>query len=76
MFIWGELGHLGLDGYNEFIMMRRSIKDQREKMIYEHARRKQKFIDLTTEWALIAVVLFTGGLILFHIVSFIIRNSK
>jgi hypothetical protein len=76
MFYWGELGHLGAEGYQEFIMLRRSIKEQREKMIYEHARRKQRFIDLTTEWALIAVVVFTGGLILFHIIKFIWDNAK
>lgn len=76
MFTWGELGHLGLDGYNEFVMLRRNIKEQREKTIYEHARRKQRFIDLTTEWALIAVVLFIGGLILFHIVKFIVDHAK
>lgn len=76
MFYWGELGHLGAEGYQEFIMLRRSIKDQREKMIYEHARRKQRFIDLTTEWALIAMVLFLGGLILFHIIMFIVDRAK
>lgn len=76
MFIWGDLGHLGLDGYNEFVMMRRSIKDQREKLVYEHARRKQRFIDLTTEWALIAMVLFIGGLILFHVIMFIVDHIK
>jgi len=76
MFTWGELNHLGLDGYNEFIMLRRNIKLQREKMVYEHERRKKRFIALTTEWALIAVVLFLGGLILFHIVMFIINQSK
>jgi hypothetical protein len=76
MFTWGELNHLGLDGYNEFIMLRRNIKLQRERMIYEHERRKKRFIALTTEWALIAVVLFLGGLILFHIIMFIINQSK
>lgn len=76
MFIWGDLGHLGLDGYNEFVMMRRRIKEQREKMVYEHARRKQRFIDRTTEWALIAMVLFVGGLILFHVISFIVSHAK
>lgn len=76
MFIWGELNHLGQDGYNEFIMLRRRVKEQREKMIYEHARRKQRFIDLTTEGALIAMVLFIGGLILFHVIMFIVDHTK
>jgi hypothetical protein len=76
MFVWGELNHLGLDGYNEFIMLRRSVKEQRQKMVYDQLRRKQRFVALTTEWALIAVVLFLGGLILFHIISFIVSQSK
>lgn len=76
MFYWGELGHLGAEGYQEFIMLRRNIKEQREKLIYEHERRKKRFIALTTEWALIAVVVFTGGLILFHIIKFIVDQAK
>lgn len=76
MFTWGELSHLGLDGYNEFIMLRRRIKEQREKMVYEHARRKKEFIRTTTEWSLIAMVLFTGGLILYHIIDFIVERSR
>jgi hypothetical protein len=43
MFTYGELQHLGSDGYKEFIKMRRSIKDKREKMIYEQMRRRQSF---------------------------------
>lgn len=76
MFTWGELSHLGLDGYNEFIMLRRRIKEQREKLIYDHQRRKQRFIRTTTEWALIVMVLFIGGLILFHIIKFIVDHAK
>lgn len=43
MFIYGDLQHLGQDGYREFIQMRRSIKEKREKMIYEQMRRRQAF---------------------------------
>ena len=43
MFTYGALQHLGSDGYKEFIKMRRSIKDKREKMIYEQMRRRQAF---------------------------------
>lgn len=43
MFIYGDLQHLGQDGYKEFIQMRRDIKDKREKMIYEQMRRRQAF---------------------------------
>ena len=43
MFIYGDLQHLGQDGYREFIQMRRNIKEKREKMIYEQMRRRQAF---------------------------------
>ena len=32
MFIWGELQHLGMDGYKELIRKRRQIKADREKL--------------------------------------------
>lgn len=43
MFIYGDLQHLGQDGYKEFIQMRRDIKAKREKMIYEQMRRRKAF---------------------------------
>lgn len=44
MFLYGELSHLGLDGYRELIDIRREIRTQREKLIYDHMRRKKEFI--------------------------------
>lgn len=43
MFIYGDLQHLGQDGYREFVQMRRKIKEKREKMIYEQMRRRKAF---------------------------------
>jgi hypothetical protein len=57
-------------------MMRRRIKEQREKMVYEQIRRRKKLIRISADTALIAMVLFTGGLILYHIISFAIEQSK
>lgn len=45
MFLYGDLNHLGLDGYRELIDIRRSIRIQREKLIYDYIRRKKQFID-------------------------------
>ena len=75
MFTLGELWWLGKEGYNEFIMMRRSIKEKREKMVYEQLRRRKKLIRVVTDYAFIAVILFTGGLILWHIIAFIVAQS-
>jgi hypothetical protein len=76
MFHVGELWWLGLEGYNEFLMMRRRIKEQREKMIYEQVRRRKKLIRISSDTALILVILFTGGLILYHMINFIIEQSR
>lgn len=72
MFTLGELWWLGKDGYNEFIMMRRSIKEQREKMVYEQIRRRKKLVRNTADAIFIGVALGTGGIILFHIVMFVV----
>lgn len=76
MFTLGELWWLGKEGYNEFLMMRRNIKEKREKMVYEQIRRRKKLIRITADGSLIAMVLFLGGLILFHMINFIIEQSQ
>jgi hypothetical protein len=75
MFTLGELWWLGKEGYNEFIMMRRGIKEKREKMVYEQIRRRKKLIRMVTDYAFIGMILFLGGLILWHIIAFIISQS-
>ena len=60
MFTWGELHHLGLDGYKDFIKRRRKIKADREKMIYEQMRRKKKFLNIVKQSVIAGVlILFT-----------------
>ena len=71
-FHYGELQHLGREGYVEFVQMRRRIKEQREKMVYEQMRRRKKFIKNTSDAIFIAVVIGTGGIILFHIIKFMV----
>lgn len=75
MFTLGELWWLGQEGYNEFIMMRRGIKEKREKMVYEQIRRRKKLIRTTADGIFIAVVLGMGGIILYHIIAFVIEKS-
>ena len=72
MFLLGELWWLGKDGYNEFIMMRRGIKEKREKMVYEQIRRRKKLVRNVSDAIFIAVAIGTGGIILFHIVMFVV----
>ena len=48
MFIWGELQHLGMDGYKELIRKRRQIKTDREKQIYDQLRKRKMFFNIIT----------------------------
>lgn len=71
-FHYGALQHLGRDGYVEFTHMRRRIKEQREKMVYEQIRRRKKFIRNTSDAIFISVVIGIGGIILYHIIDFMV----
>ena len=46
MFIWGELQHLGMDGYKELIRKTRQIKADREKQIYDQLRKRKMFFNI------------------------------
>ena len=71
-FHYGPLQHLGREGYIEFIQMRRRVKEQREKMIYEQLRRRKKLIRNASDAGVILVTIGLGGIILFHIIMFIV----
>jgi hypothetical protein len=60
MFIYGDLQHLGQDGYREFIQMRRDIKAKREKMIYEQMRRRKAFFSNLSNYGGVVIVLAVG----------------
>lgn len=60
MFTYGPLQHLGNEGYRDFIKIRKEIKDKRERMIREQARRRRKFIEnLFWGTSLIIVLIIT-----------------
>jgi hypothetical protein len=68
MFTWGELHHLGMDGYRDFILRRRKIKADREKLIYEQMRRKRKFLKFCRDVTIGGVaILFSLWLLWFMI---------
>lgn len=57
MFIYGNLQHLGMDGYREFVTLRKEIKEKRKKMIYDQMRRRQNFVRNLATYGLAAVLL-------------------
>lgn len=72
MFTWGELHHLGLDGYKDFIKRRRKIKADREKMIYEQMRRKKKFLNMIKQLVIGTVIVIVAGTIIWEMIDFIL----
>jgi hypothetical protein len=76
MFTLGELWWLGKEGYNEFIMMRRGIKEKREKMIYEQIRRRKKLIRMSADGIFISIALAMGGIIIYHMIAFIVEKME
>lgn len=75
MFLYGDLQHLGMDGYKELINMRRKIKEDREKMIYAQARRRKEFVDAVTSWSLGLLVILVGGVAIWFLVSIIVNRG-
>tara|TARA_B100001057_G_C22791292_1_gene927708 strand:+ start:665 stop:1249 length:585 start_codon:yes stop_codon:yes gene_type:complete len=71
MFTWGELHHLGLDGYREFIQRRRKIKEEREKQIYEQMRRRKRFFWLIKQFAIGGTVILFSGWIIWYMIDMI-----
>ena len=58
MFYYGELQHLGAEGYASFIQLRREVRENREKMIRDQSRRRKRFIE-NMFWGTMAVIVFS-----------------
>jgi hypothetical protein len=58
MFFYGELQSLGATGYSEFIKNRKEIREKREKLLREQARRRAKFIE-SAFYGVIITILFS-----------------
>jgi aminopeptidase N len=58
MFYYGELQHLGAEGYSQFNQLRREIRENRERMIRDQARRRKRFIE-NTFWGTLLIITFT-----------------
>ena len=73
MFTWGELHHLGLDGYREFIRLRRKIKDDRAKLIYDQRRRKRKFLKMCRDITIGGTIILFSAWIMWFMIDLIIN---
>lgn len=55
MFYYGELQELGESGYRDFILMRKQIREKREKEIQLQAQKRRELIE-TMFWGIFGVV--------------------
>lgn len=66
MFLYGALNHLGMEGYREFIQLRKKVREDREALIKEQMRRREIFFyyvfwgSLLVMTLIAAVMIFTG----------------
>lgn len=60
MFIYGELQHLGMEGYSHFNQIRREVREKRERMIRDQANRRKKFIENVFWYSLLIVMISIG----------------
>jgi hypothetical protein len=58
MFIYGELQHLGTEGYSNFIQIRREVRESRERMIRDQAKRRKRLIE-NVFWSSLLIVTIT-----------------
>jgi hypothetical protein len=58
MFYYGELQQLCAEGYASFIQLRREVRENREKMIRDQARRRKRFIE-NMFWGTLCIIVFS-----------------
>ena len=63
MFIYGELQHLGSEGYSHFIQLRREVREKRERMVRDQIRRRRAFVENTFWVSMLALCLWGAGIL-------------
>jgi hypothetical protein len=75
MFTWGELGHLGMSGYQEFQQLRRDIKSDREKLIRNQLKRRQELVDLIVDWTVGSIIVVSATIALYYFIVFMLSQK-
>jgi hypothetical protein len=74
--MYGDLCHLGIDGYREFKQMRKDIHDKRMKMVENQFAAKKAFIRDITNWSIISVVVFLCVFVIWITIDLIVAYAK
>lgn len=75
MFLYGDLNHLGMDGYNEFRTMRQQVRDKRNKILNDQKNAREKFIDDIKLFSIVGVSLVVGILSLWFAIELIFKYA-
>lgn len=70
MFLYGELSHLGMDGYNEFREMRRAVREKRTKILLEQQEEREKFLENIKIITISGVTILSGTMLLWLMIDF------
>ena len=74
--MYGDLCHLGIDGYREFKHMRKDIHEKRMKMIENQIAAKKAFIQDITNWSIISVSVFLCIFVIWITIELIMAYAK
>ncbi len=75
MFTYGELSHLGRDGYDEFRRMRREVTEKRQKMVMDQMERRREFFKAIKLWGLVSIVVTMGGAMLWFMIDWMLSQG-
>ena len=75
MFLYGDLNHLGMDGYNEFRTMRQQVRDKRNKIFREQKEAREKFVDDVKLYSIVGVSMLLGILGLWFAITLIFKYA-
>jgi hypothetical protein len=74
MFLYGELNHLGRDGYDEFRRMRREVTEKRQKMIQDQMEARREFFEALKLWAIAGTIILIGAAMIWFMIDYVMDN--
>lgn len=75
MFLYGDLNHLGMDGYNEFRTMRQQVRDKRNKILRNQKEAIEKFIDDIKLYSILGVSMLIGIFSLWFAIELVFKYA-
>jgi hypothetical protein len=76
MFLYGDLNHLGRDGYDEFRRMREEVRNKRNKMIMDQMKARQALFENIKFWGLVSLIVIPAILILYFIGAYVLESGQ